>query len=260
MNKIRLAIVAFDDSVYLPPVFAPLFASPSIEPCAAVLLPMASAVSMHPGGRIGIRAVMARARMYGPVAFCLLGLIQVVVKVWRGITGQSLHARCSARGILPLTWRGSVNSAVVLEHLAATRPDIVLGVFSERAESALRTVARRGVLLLHYSLLPKFAGREPVFWTLLESPEDGGVTFFKADDSLDGGLVAAQGECHLTDVRSLHRAIHLLSRRAGAIAEAAVASCVEGRLTPQPDTAHLARSWPSKAEIGTFRKKGLRFI
>jgi methionyl-tRNA formyltransferase len=171
-----------------------------------------------------------------------------------------LAALARAQGVRPLKWRGSVNAPELSNLIRRSGAEVVLGVFSERAEEGLCHSTPGGLLLAHYSLLPRFAGREPTFWTLLQEPEAGGVTFFRADASLDGGAIAARAACGLTSVRSLHEAFVRLSDAAGRIAADAVCLAAQGRLQLPQTSAVQHYTWPGPADVRAFRARGLRFF
>ena len=80
----RAALLAVDDAAYLPRVVGPLLADPRVELAAAILLPLAFARAMHPGGARGPGAVAARVRLYGAGAFLGLAARQVLARVRRG--------------------------------------------------------------------------------------------------------------------------------------------------------------------------------
>ena len=258
MTRTRVALLAVDDAAYLPRVVGPLLADPRIELTAAVL-PLAGARAMHPGGALGGGAVASRVRLYGLGAFLGLAAHQVLERVRRTVGGTTLAALARARGVRALRFGGSVNSPALVERLTGSGAQVVLGIFSERAGQALLSAAPGGLVLLHYSLLPRFAGREPTFWTLLEAPEAGGVTFFGAVDALDRGDVAARAPCPLGGVRSLHQALCRLSDAAGGVAAEAVCRAAHGALEPQGRAEEPPRGWPDRGAVARFRAGGGRF-
>jgi hypothetical protein len=259
VTRTSVALLAVDDAAYLPRVVGPLLADPRIELTAAILLPLAGAHAMHPGGARGRGAVAARVRLYGPGAFLGLAARQVLARLRRTAARTTLAGLARAHGARPVRFGGSVNDPALVERLAGSGAQVVLGVFSERAGPALRSAAPGGLILLHYSLLPRFAGREPAFWTLLEAPEAGGVTFFRASGELDRGEVAASAPCPLGGVRSLHRALGLLSDAAGGVAAEAACRAARGDLSPQVGPVEAPRPWPDAGAVARFGAGGGRF-
>jgi hypothetical protein len=259
VTRTRVALVVVDDAVYLPRVVGPLLADPRIELRSIVLLPLASTRSMHPRGSRGPGALVERVRLYGVRGFASLAALQLLEGVRRTLSRRTLAALARRPGVDPARWRGSVNAPQIVERIRRAGSDVVLGVFSERAGAELCSAAPGGLLLLHYSLLPRFAGREPTFWTLLEDPDAGGVTFFKASATIDKGAVAAQAPCTLRGAQSLHEAIIRLSDAAGRIAADAVCCAAKGDVTAQAFEPRKLYGWPTRFDVRRFRESGHRF-
>jgi methionyl-tRNA formyltransferase len=59
--------------------------------------------------------------------------------------------------------------------------------------------ARRGVIIFHASLLPKYRGFAPVNWPLINDEEKTGVTMFYAAEEFDAGDIIDQRERLITD-------------------------------------------------------------
>ena len=84
--------------------------------------------------------------------------------------------------------------------LAALRPDVIcVSCFPHRLPPAILTLPRLGCLNLHPSLLPRFRGSEPLFWTLRAGERQTGVTIHFMDEQFDTGDVALQRPFALPD-------------------------------------------------------------
>jgi folate-dependent phosphoribosylglycinamide formyltransferase PurN len=260
VSRVPFAVVLLDEQVYLPRVVAPLLADPRVDLRAAILLPPADARSAHPKGAQGLSAVAARIRLYGWGAFASLASVQILGRLRAHLSGRTLASLARERGVEPMRWRESINAPELAEFIRRSGAEVVLGVFSERVEEELQRATAGGVVLVHYSLLPRFAGREPTFWTLLEDPEAGGVTFFRADDALDRGDVAGRVACGLGAARSLHDAIVRMSDAAGTIAADAVCRAARNELEPQTTGDTRKYGWPTRSDVRAFRARGLRFV
>lgn len=59
--------------------------------------------------------------------------------------------------------------------------------------------ARRGLIIFHAALLPKYRGFAPVNWPLINGEEKTGVTMFYADVEVDSGDIIDQRERLITD-------------------------------------------------------------
>ena len=70
-----------------------------------------------------------------------------------------------------------VNAPDVVERVVALEPDFLFSaMFRQMLKPPLLEAPRRGALNLHPSLLPKFRGRAPINWVLVEGETETGVT------------------------------------------------------------------------------------
>ncbi len=72
-------------------------------------------------------------------------------------------------------------------------PDIILVLgWYYIVPKKIRNLAKYGACGIHASLLPRYAGWAPLVWAMINGEKETGVTFFKLDDSIDGGDIIAQ--------------------------------------------------------------------
>ena len=220
---------------------------------------------MHPDAAVGWRAVVARLKLYGLKALVKFAFLDLKARFLSAASkNQTLRAIAATHSVTVVNSTGSVNEPAVLAQLEELNADVAIGMFSEKADGTLRRISKRGLLLMHYSLLPRFAGREPTFWTMLEDPSAAGITFFKANRSFDAGTVVLQAGKSLSGVKSLHSAITMLSELAGQHITKAVLSFahsshssseVEQNFEPRQ-----MRSWPNQSDVRRFHARGLELV
>ncbi len=115
-----------------------------------------------------------------------------------------------------------VNSPDVVERVRGLAPDFLFSaMFRQLLKPALLDVPRRGALNLHPSLLPKFRGRSPINWVLVEGETETGVSLHYMVEKADRGDIVAQRRIPIVDddtALSLHHkaaeAARLLMREA----------------------------------------------
>jgi methionyl-tRNA formyltransferase len=138
-------------------------------------------------------------------------------EVWyRSVRGLAERRR------IPVIAPPDVNSLDVVEHVRAVAPDFLFSaMFRQLLKPALLDVPRRGALNLHPSLLPKFRGRSPINWVLVEGETETGVSLHYMVEKADRGDIVAQRRIAIDDddtALSLHRksaeAARLLMREA----------------------------------------------
>ena len=79
--------------------------------------------------------------------------------------------------------------------LTEQRPDLVL-VFGcgYKIPSDLFTIPKFGFYNIHFSLLPAYRGRNPVFWQLKNGEAGGGITIHQMTEEYDAGPILIQHE------------------------------------------------------------------
>lgn len=94
---------------------------------------------------------------------------------------------------LPLFMPSSPNLPVIAEALRALEPDVILSVWYRRLLGpGLLALPRIAALNLHGSLLPKYRGRAPVNWVLVNGERRTGVTLHHMTAEADAGDIVAQ--------------------------------------------------------------------
>ena len=96
---------------------------------------------------------------------------------------------------LPEIEARGVNTDEFRKKLIALNPDIILvGSWGEKFEKATYDIPKIASINAHPSLLPKYRGPNPYFWTINNQEQASGVTFHLIDDNYDNGAILAQEE------------------------------------------------------------------
>lgn len=94
---------------------------------------------------------------------------------------------------LPVVSPADVNSEEAAAAIAARKPDLLLSFyFRQMMKPRTLSLAAAGALNLHGSLLPRYRGRAPVNWVLVNGETETGVTLHYMDEKPDHGDVVAQ--------------------------------------------------------------------
>lgn len=89
----------------------------------------------------------------------------------------------------------SVNSAEFRKQLLKLNPDIMfVASWGEKFEKATYDIPKIATINVHPSLLPKYRGPNPYFWTIKNGEQVSGVTFHLMGDKYDNGAILAQEE------------------------------------------------------------------
>jgi methionyl-tRNA formyltransferase len=105
---------------------------------------------------------------------------------------RSVRSLAERHGI-PVISPPDVNDRRVVARVRAIGPDFLFSaMFRQVLKRELLDCARRGALNLHPSLLPKFRGRSPLNWVLVEGETETGVTLHYMVEKPDCGDIVAQ--------------------------------------------------------------------
>jgi UDP-4-amino-4-deoxy-L-arabinose formyltransferase/UDP-glucuronic acid dehydrogenase (UDP-4-keto-hexauronic acid decarboxylating) len=125
-------------------------------------------------------------------------------------------AHLAARLNLPVFAPEDVNHPLRLEQIRALGPDVFFSFYYRRLlGDALLSAAPLGGYNLHGSLLPRYRGRAPVNWVLLNGETQSGVTLHRMTNRVDAGPIAGQLPVAVTDdddAPALHRKIAAAAR------------------------------------------------
>ncbi|MCU1760851.1 bifunctional UDP-4-amino-4-deoxy-L-arabinose formyltransferase/UDP-glucuronic acid oxidase ArnA [Pseudomonas sp. 14P_8.1_Bac3] len=104
----------------------------------------------------------------------------------------SVAQLCARRGI-PVHAPEDVNHPLWIERIAQLDPDFLFSFYYRHLLSEpLLATARKGAFNLHGSLLPRYRGRAPANWVLVNGESETGVTLHRMVKRADAGAILAQ--------------------------------------------------------------------
>lgn len=127
-------------------------------------------------------------------------LVRRIVRLLRG-KPHSLADFCARRGIAHHA-TGSGRNPVLIDWMRALSPDLMVVYFSPLIDEAIFSVPRYGSINLHPSLLPKYRGKHPLFWSHHNMDDDIGATVHYLARGADNGNILAQRRFPLVPGRS----------------------------------------------------------
>jgi methionyl-tRNA formyltransferase len=105
---------------------------------------------------------------------------------------QPPKALARARGI-PVLLEPAFNTDAVFEAIRRIAPDFLFSFyFREMIQARFLELPRRGCFNLHGSLLPKYRGRAPINWVLVNGETETGVTLHAMTPKPDDGDIVGQ--------------------------------------------------------------------
>lgn len=102
-------------------------------------------------------------------------------------------ARLAEAYAIPTIAPEDPNAAEIVERVRALAPDFLFSFYYRRMLSPrLLGAARRGAFNMHGSLLPKYRGRAPVNWAVLNGERETGATLHEMVEKPDAGRIVDQ--------------------------------------------------------------------
>ncbi len=157
---------------------------------------------------------------------------------------RSFAAVAAARGLKAAT-PPHPRGRALRERVAALAPDLVLSFYyGHRIPEALLAVPRLGAWNLHGSLLPRWQGRAPLPFVILEGEAETGVTLHAMVREFDAGAVAGQRRIAV-DPRETATTLYAKTVAAArALVAETVPALLEGRARPVPMDLSRATTTP----------------
>ena len=139
---------------------------------------------------------------------------------------------------IPVTAVRQINHPQFIQQIAQMNPDLILvSCFPYKLHGNLLDLPRNGCWNLHPSLLPRFRGPAPLFWTFWEGHQDTGVTLHLMDAELDTGDILKQASFHLADGISGPAAEQQLAELGSQLILQTLADLADNNLSPRPQPA-----------------------
>ncbi|WDG39874.1 bifunctional UDP-4-amino-4-deoxy-L-arabinose formyltransferase/UDP-glucuronic acid oxidase ArnA [Pseudomonas synxantha] len=141
-------------------------------------------------------------------------------------------AQLCARNGIPVHAPEDANHPLWIERIAKLNPEYIFSFYYRNLLSeALLATARKGAFNLHGSLLPKYRGRAPANWVLVNGETETGVTLHRMVKRADAGAILAQQKVSI-DRTDTGLSLHAKLRDAAAtLLRDALPQLAQGKLT-----------------------------
>jgi methionyl-tRNA formyltransferase len=151
-------------------------------------------------------------------------------QIWWG----SLAERAGAAGV-PVHFANDPREAGVRDRIAACEPDFMFSFYYRALiPEGVRALAPKGALNLHGSLLPKYRGRAPVNWVLVNGETETGVTLHHMVDKPDAGAVVDQERVPIAFEDTAYTLFGKLERAATCLLDRALPALRAGAAAARP--------------------------
>ena len=150
-----------------------------------------------------------------------------------------------------------------IDWLAKEKIDLIISYSAPCIfKSELLRLPKFGCINLHCSLLPKYAGLLPSFWTLYDKAETLGATVHEMDNKIDNGAILGQIKVSKPSDLSMYNVIMATKRAGGHLMVSVIEEILSGASISQinPVRKEDYYSWPTIDQIKEFRRSGGRLI
>lgn len=101
---------------------------------------------------------------------------------------------------LPLFKEKNINDPAFIEKVKALHPDLIAVVnFEQILKEDIIGIPPRGCINTHASLLPKYRGRAPLNWAMLNGEKETGVTVHYIEKGIDTGDIISQVKIEINE-------------------------------------------------------------
>ena len=261
-KKVRVAVLTQEDSFVIPENIKLLGESENLELVAVVKIDA-------PGSLENKKSLFIKG--FGLIQVVKMGLVLIFNQVLNIIdllclfklgllkSLKSVSVACDAEYKI----MKDPNDQSSIDWLAKLNIDLVVS-FSAPCifKSELLKLPKFGCINLHCSLLPKYAGLMPSFWTLYENSETFGATVHKMDDKIDNGAILGQIKIPRPSEASMYNVIRDTKRAGGHLMISVINQILSGNVKAQANHVETEDyySWPTVSEIKAFRRNGGRLI
>jgi methionyl-tRNA formyltransferase len=155
---------------------------------------------------------------------------------------------------LPVLEPESPNTGAVVEQVSNWRPDYIISAYYRKLLGPeLLTLPRSAALNVHGSLLPRYRGRAPVNWVLVNGETETGVTLHHMTAEPDAGDIVAQETVKISDTDTVQSLFSKITRASGTLIETTWPALERGAVarTPQDPSqaSHFGKRTPKDGRI-----------
>ncbi|ENT4819642.1 bifunctional UDP-4-amino-4-deoxy-L-arabinose formyltransferase/UDP-glucuronic acid oxidase ArnA [Citrobacter farmeri] len=132
-------------------------------------------------------------------------------------------SRLAADAGIPVYAPDDVNHPIWAERISQLAPDVIFSFYYRHLLSdAILALAPAGAFNLHGSLLPKYRGRAPLNWVLVNGESETGVTLHRMVKRADAGAIVAQQRVAISSDDTAFTLHHKLCQTARRVLEQAL--------------------------------------
>lgn len=265
-RHLKTVVLTDTTSTYAPTLLLTIAQTSNIDVCAIFARSLKSSRSLilEAVKRSGYRYVVSRTQ----------ALLRIRLSSW---VQEALQKRppikvnvpslklVSATLPAPIVSMENINSAEIIARVRQYNPDIILSLFFGQILSAesLHQLQDSIIINIHPSILPSYAGMNPIFWAMANGEKETGVTAHIIDKEIDSGPIMCQEHIPIPPNESHHVLYRRIAEIGGKMTGAMLNDlALRGYHIAYSQTTE-GRSYfshPTSAAFKQFLKRGYRFF
>ena len=261
-KKARVAVLTQEDSFVIPENIKLLGQMKSIELIAVVKIDTVGAL-------VNKKSLFIKG--FGLIQVGKMGLVSIFNQLLNIIYASSFFKLGLLKSLKSVSVVCDTNYKIMrdpndefnIDWLANLNIDLVVSFSAPCVfKTELLSLPKYGCINLHCSLLPKYAGLLPSFWTLYEKADCIGATVHKMDDKIDNGAILGQVKIPRPTAPSMFKVIKATKRAGGQLMVSVITDILEGNIEPRANKINPKDyfSWPTIEQVKAFRHNGGRLI
>jgi methionyl-tRNA formyltransferase len=170
---------------------------------------------------------------------------------------KSVKAFC-VNNKLPFYSEKNVNNKNFISELTNLDLDLIVSFSAPSIfRSELLFTPKKGCINLHCSLLPKYSGILPSFWTLFNDETETGATVHYMDNQIDNGDILGQKSVEILKTDSMFDIIKRTKNIGGTLMVNVIHNIMTNniKLVKNKVNHEKYHSWPTDSEFKNFAKK-----
>lgn len=155
-----------------------------------------------------------------------------------------------------------LNSRTFHEYIKDNNIDLLISIACPKIlKSKTIHLSKYGTINYHTGKLPKYRGRQPMFWAMLHEEKEIGISVHEMEEKIDAGPIIAQKSIPIDETKDLHS----IYKKTIEIGPKVLLEAIQKILNkdtsrlPNTDSQKSYFSFPKKEDGIKFRKKGFRY-
>lgn len=261
-TKIKVAVLTQEDSFVIPKNISLLSNIKEIDLCLVCRID--SSGSLHKKKMLFIKG-------FGIMQACKMGLLIIINKILDFFDSiffyklNFLRSLKSAANFSKAEYKtiDDPNSIFFMNSLKEKKIDLIVSFSAPSIfNNDLLKIPLYGCINLHCSLLPKYAGLLPSFWSLYKDEKSFGATVHRMDTKIDNGSILGQVTIATPKNPTMFKIIKETKIAGGNLMVSIIKDIIKSKIIDKPNNTNPENyySWPTVNQIKLFKKNGGRLI